>query len=249
MNPNNAHKEGDYLVSEDQLGKTYKHPSYGMLSFSRTNGGHATLFGSSIQHSDTIVMTLREGEVTRGLNDDWFHGDNEIVQVEMSYSQFVETIASMNVGTGVPCTIKYIQGKGRIPEPDFINKREQITGELNQSMEVQIAKAQAAYDEIKELLETKKSIGKTDRQTILNALHSMSFGMENNAKFIFKQFQEQMDKTITESKGEIEAFAQNKINSIAQQALVQHRDDIIKLENPVDIKHLEIDVESGDDND
>lgn len=58
-----------------------------------------------------------------------------------------------------------------------------------------------------------------------------------------------MDKTITESKGEIEAFAQNKINSIAQQALVQHRDDILKLENPVDIKHLEIDVESSDGND
>ena len=39
-----------------------------------------------------------------------------------------------------------------------------------------------------------------------------------------------------EAKGEIEAFCQNKINSIAQSALVENRDEILKLKNPVDIK-------------
>lgn len=34
---------------------------------SRTHGGHSNLFGSSIQHNDTIHMVLREGKVTRGL--------------------------------------------------------------------------------------------------------------------------------------------------------------------------------------
>lgn len=45
-----------------------------------------------------------------------------------------------------------------------------------------------------------------------------------------------MDKTTLEAKGEIESFYQNKINSIASAALVEHKDDILKLENPVDIK-------------
>ena len=45
-----------------------------------------------------------------------------------------------------------------------------------------------------------------------------------------------MDKTTLEAKGEIEAFMQNKINSVANAALVEHQDDILKLENPVDIK-------------
>lgn len=39
-----------------------------------------------------------------------------------------------------------------------------------------------------------------------------------------------------EAKGEIESFYQNKINSIAQTVLVEQREDILKLENPVDIK-------------
>ena len=68
----NARKEGDYIISEDALGTSYKHPSFGMLSFNRTHGGHSNLFGSSIQHNDTIHMVLREGVVTRGLNDDCY---------------------------------------------------------------------------------------------------------------------------------------------------------------------------------
>ena len=45
-----------------------------------------------------------------------------------------------------------------------------------------------------------------------------------------------MDKTVMEAKGEIESFCQNKINAIASAALVEHRDEILKLENPVDIE-------------
>ena len=39
-----------------------------------------------------------------------------------------------------------------------------------------------------------------------------------------------------EAKGEIESFCQNKINSIASGVLVEHREDILKLENPVNIE-------------
>lgn len=239
----NARKEGDYIISEDALGTSYKHPSFGMLSFNRTHGGHSNLFGSSIQHNDTIHMVLREGVVTRGLNDDWYVGEDEILEVEMSQSQFAELITSMNVGTGTPCTIKYLRGKGRINEADFINKRQQITNEFKECMNERMSDAKEFYDEVKELFATKKSIGKGDREMILRRLANVTQGMESSSKFIFDQFQNQIDKTITEAKGEIEAFAQNKINAIAQQALVEQKEDILKLENPVDVNHMELDEE------
>ena len=239
----NARKEGDYIISEDALGTSYKHPSFGMLSFNRTHGGHNNLFGSSIQHNDIIHMVLREGVVTRGLNDDWYVGEDEILEVEMSQSQFAELITSMNVGTGTPCTIKYLRGKGRINEADFINKRQQITNEFKECMNERMSDAKEFYDEVKELFTTKKSIGKGDREMILRRLANVTQGMESSSKFIFDQFQNQIDKTITEAKGEIEAFAQNKINAIAQQALVEQKEDILKLENPVDVNHMELDEE------
>lgn len=237
-NNNNTRQEGDYIISENALGTSYKHPSFGMLSFNRTHGGYSNLFGSSIQHNDTIHMVLREGQVTRGVNDDWYVGGNEIIEVEMSQSQFAEVITSMNTGTGTPCTIKYIQGKGRIAEADFINKRQQITNEFKESMDEHMTDAQAFYNEVKELFDTKKSIGKGDREIILKKLSSIVQGMESESKFIFNQFQEQIDKTITEAKGEIEAFAQNKLNTIAQQALVDQKEKFLALENPVDVDHI-----------
>lgn len=103
-------QEGDYTITEGIHGDTYHHPSFGMLSFSRAHGGHSNLFGSSIQHRDTIHMVLKEGTVSRDLNEDWYFGGPEIVEVEMSQSQFAELITSMNMGSGVPCTIKFIKG-------------------------------------------------------------------------------------------------------------------------------------------
>ena len=177
----NARKEGDYIISEDALGTSYKHPSFGMLSFNRTHGGHSNLFGSSIQHNDTIHMVLREGVVTRGLNDDWYVGEDEILEVEMSQSQFAELITSMNVGTGTPCTIKYLRGKGRINEADFINKRQQITNEFKESMNERMSDAKEFYDEVKELFTTKKSIGKGDREMLLRRLANVTQGMESSS--------------------------------------------------------------------
>ena len=49
---------------------------------------------------------------------------------------------------------------------------------------------------------------------------------------------EKMDKTTTEAKEEIEAFCQNKINSIAQAALVENRNKFVALENPVKLQKV-----------
>ena len=64
----------------------------------------------------------------------------------------------------------------------------------------------------------------------------LNYDIVSNVGFIADKFNEQMDKTVMEAKGEIESFCQNKINAIASAALVEHRDEILKLENPVDIE-------------
>lgn len=211
------------------------HPSYGMLQFSRTTGGKTSLFGSSIEHKDTIKMYLRHGDVTRDLNNDWFFGGDRVVEVEMSYSQFAECITSMNMGSGVPVTIRYIEGQGRIEDCPFINKKEQFENEFKAYLNKTNEKANSLIDEIGKLFEDKKSIGKKDREDILKKLNMLYSAINSNTEFIYNQFNEQMDKTTLEAKGEIEAFMQNKINSIANMTLVEKKDELKLLENPVEI--------------
>ena len=214
--------------------KAENHPSYGMLGFCRTRRSSTHLFGSSIQHKNTIVMTLKHGELNRQLNEDYYFGREVIAEVEMSFSQFAEAITAINVGDGVPCTIRFTEKDGAITESPFISKQEQFENEFNEHLDNVKQETADTIEEIKQIFE-KKSIGKGDREQILRKLEQLEMQIGSNTNFIYKQFNRQMEKTVMEAKGEIESFCQNKINSIAQAALVEQREDIMKLENPVDI--------------
>lgn len=225
----------DYEKINGHLGERTKHPSYGTLSFSRVSGGNKTLFGSSIKHRDTIALTLYHADIERELNTDWIHGNQRIVEVEMSYSQFAEAITSMNMGSGVPVTIRWTEKDGEIPECDFVNKRDQFVTEFSEHLDGVKSNVDNVIKNVKKIFDAKKSVGKGDRIEIIKMLEHLKMQVSSNAEFVYHQFNEQMDKTVMEAKGEIEAFYQNKINSIAQTALMEHQEELQKLENPVDI--------------
>ena len=228
--------ENEYKVEETAFGTKTSHPSYGTLIFNRAYGGKTSLFGSSIEHSNVITMELRHANIERGLNKDWIHGYAPIVKVEMSYSQFAEAITSFGQGTGVPVTIRYTEKDGQISECDFVSKREQFTGEFKEQTDKAMEKSQELINEVAEMFSSKKTLTKADKEGILRKLSMLSSDIGSNIGFIADQFNEQMDKTVMEAKGEIEAFCQNKINSIASAALVERREEFLKLENPVDIE-------------
>lgn len=228
--------ENEYKVEETKFGTKTSHPSYGTLLFNRAYGGKTPLFGSSIEHSNVITMELRHADITRGLNRDDIFGNKPIVKVEMSYSQFAEAITSFGQGTGIPVTIRYTEKDGRIPSYDFVSKREQFTGEFKEQTNKAMEKSKELINDVVELFSSKKTLTKADKENILKKLDMLNSDIGSNIGFIADQFNEQMDKTVMEAKGEIESFCQNKINAIASAALVEHRDEILKLENPVDIE-------------
>lgn len=228
--------ENEYKVEETKFGIKTTHPSYGMLLFNRAYGGKTALFGSSVEHSNVITMELRHADVTRGLNRDDIFGDKPIVKVEMSYSQFAEAITSFGQGTGIPVTVRYTEKDGRIPPCDFVSKREQFTGEFKEQTNKTMKESKELINEVAELFSTKKTLTKADKENILMKLNMLNSDIGSNIGFIADQFNEQMDKTVMEAKGEIESFCQNKVNSIANATLVQKRDEFLKLENPVDIE-------------
>lgn len=228
--------ENEYKVEETDFGTRTSHPSYGTLLFNRAYGGKTPLFGSSIEHSNVITMELRHADITRELNRDDIFGGKPIVKVEMSYSQFAEAITSFGQGTGIPVTIRYTEKDGKIPPCDFGSKREQFTDEFKGKTKSAMNESQQLIQDVTDLFSQKKALTKADKEAVISKLRKLSMDLGCNLDFIADQFNEQMDKTVMEAKGEIESFCQNKINAIASAALVEHRDEILKLENPVDIE-------------
>lgn len=119
-----------------------KHPAYGMVSFSRVthsggaHGANNRLFGSSIDdHHTSIMLEIKEASVRHDLSRDWFFPDNTLIKVELSQVQFAELLTTMNAGSGIPCTIRWLRDKGYLPllkasrlEVDKI--REEFEGEV-----------------------------------------------------------------------------------------------------------------------
>lgn len=226
----------DYKVEETLFGTKTSHPSYGTLAFRRRSGGITPLFGSSIEHKDTIGMVLYHANITRGLHSDHISTDGMVAEVEMSYSQFAEAITSMNMGNGVPVTIRWNEKDGKIPPCNFVSKRDQFVNEFKEKRKKATDESQQLIKDVAELFSQKKALTKADKDAILNKLHHLNMDIGCNMDFIADQFNEQMDKTVMEAKGEIEAFMQNKVNTIATAALVEHKDELLILENPVNAK-------------
>lgn len=198
--------------------KVTKHESFGMCGVSRFEGGSSTYFGSSIKHHGGIAITIRHAHLQRDLNRDWISPDDEIIEINMSYNQYADMISSPNTGSGVPCTIRHINRK-RIENPPYESKAEEHRQEFQATME-NIAKDGTLYmKEALDILKNKTTISKADRNTIIDAFKMFKQEIESNMPFAFTQFQEQMDKTVTEAKAEIEGFIETKIRSAGLESI------------------------------
>lgn len=200
--------------------KTEKHESFAMLGIARVHcSGGQNLFGSSIKHYDTIRLQIKPAEVDRHLNRDWYHATQiPYIEVEMSYSQFAEAITSLNQGDGVPVTLKYLNGK-QIAECPFTNKRLEFENEFEDKMKDISSKLKKLTERTEELLNEKKALTKSEKEEVIKSIKSLRQEIGSNIPFIQQSFNEQMDKTVLEAKGEVEGFVMNKIISTGLEGL------------------------------
>lgn len=176
-----------------------EHESYGLVTFSRAQSSGVDLFGSDIQHNNIFIMEVRQAGLKRDLSRDWTYGRELIFRGFLSPSQFVETMTHLNHGDGTPITIEYVTGdeKPHRDSPPVKNKREQFEAEVADHMDEAIQ----MLDRLKDTIKTQK--GKKEVDLIKQQLLS-------NLPFVEEQFSRQMDKTVTEAKAEVEAFAVNR---------------------------------------
>jgi len=176
------------------------------------------MFGSSIKHRNGIKIRLYQAEHERSLASDYYYGRDLLFEVHLSQNQFAEMITTPNVGDGVPCTIRYVLGKS-MAEPPFESKAQTFRDEFVQKAQKITEDGTLYMKEALDILRNKTALNKTDRQVILNAFAMLRQSINSDMPFLQRQFHEQMDKTITEAKNEIESFIEHKIRTIGIEAI------------------------------
>ncbi len=186
------------LVREDQFGKTFTHESFGIMSFCRfQSSNNESYYGSSIKERDGISLEISHSELHRSdLHYDTYGAAGQIIRIDLTPTQFAEVLTSANVGMGIPVTIKWFDGR-RMEDPPFISKLHQFTEEFEEST-AKIAK------ELDDLLTKAKD--KKYPKSFIHDLEMAIGSVKSHLPFIKEEFDEQMERTIHEAKGAVEAF-------------------------------------------
>jgi len=224
--------------------KYEKHESYGQASFSRISGGSGRLYGTSIQHSETITLSIKKSEIKRDLCRYWYFAHDEIIEVEMSQSQFAELITSMNMGSGVPCTIRRLNGK-KIELPPQENVKDRLVKEFQNDIDRNMEMSLELIKKAQEMLQQKKPMTKDQKKEFSGILYSIRQELEDNMNFVLKSFNEQMDNSVKEAKGEVEAFVENKIRGAGLEHLMNEAQVSLEDERPIQEIDFEEEIYGG----
>ena len=213
-----AYKDIDLEVTE----KVIKHPSFGKIGLSRRSAnGVSPLFGSNIQHQHTITLTIHSAELDRKLNNDWVHSTGQLIEIELSGSQYAEMISSFNMSDGIPCTIRSFNGE-HYPDPPYDSPVDIFQREFSAKMKNLGKECESIVEDAVKMLKEKPSIGKSDREFLMGAIKKLIQEVSANVPFVSQQFIESMEKTVSQAKNEIETFVTNKITSLGIEAMKEN---------------------------
>lgn len=73
---------------------TYTHPSYGMARFSRISGQFKEMFGSEVENTSAVTLTVGKAQVTQDFGDNWYYMYNTVCEVQFSPIQYAELISN-----------------------------------------------------------------------------------------------------------------------------------------------------------
>jgi hypothetical protein len=199
-------------------------PTWAMVGFSRQSGAQR-LFGSDITHHTCVSLRITPCEVYRDLNETRMYGGNSpMVEVVLSDMQFAELLTTMNVGSGVPCTVRVHPQHGYLKyDAPKDNERDKINRELTGQCE----KAMSSLDDVVAQINTLPLSAKA-KKALLSTVEVARRSITGHLPFIETQYKEAMDRLEREAKAAVDGFITHAIHSTGLDTLNQLRG----LENP-----------------
>ena len=202
------------------LGEAETHPSYGTVMFTRVQGGETSLFGSSLRsHQNTIRLSIQRAKRYHDLGKDWIMGStDQIVEVVLSPVQFAELLTTMNVGSGVPCTINRLHGESVPRNEEHHVEIDRAQSDFADSLKETMDRLEAHELVIGEIL-AKKTVNKGDRQMIAGMISTFRLAITSNWPFYLDQFNTATEKVVTAAKSEVDAFVTGVVQRTGLTAL------------------------------
>lgn len=209
-------------INDDEI---LKHPSYGMVQFSRVTGGNCRLFGSALEgHNHRIELRIHEAEmrIDHERHMERPYARAQIIEVALSAAQFAELLTTMNAGSGVPCTITRRMGVGAIEEPPAVAvESANVRPDFAAKMAALRPNLRKRAEKIMALLPA--SLNKKTRREIEIGVERLAAQVSESATFALDQFQEAAERVTSSVKAEIDAVVTHVVQATGIDALREMR--------------------------
>lgn len=181
-------------------GTVSTHPAFAQIAVHRVTG-RTNLYDSDFGHNAFVTISIRRSELRRSLNQDWHMADKELVEVAMSESQWATFVSSINMGSGVPCTLQALDGKQvpGLPAP------ERRVDQFSEEMRTRMKDAFAALEEAQEALDAVRA-PKAQRERVADAIDKARRQMGSNFPYMARQFAAHMADTVERAKQEVHGY-------------------------------------------
>lgn len=199
-----------------------QHPSYGLVQFNRQDhGGARRLFGSALPgHGRTVGLKIYTDvqRISHKGTERYYPAKGlPAIEVELSAAQFAELITTMNVGFGVPCTVRHVNGKQPADPPEVKHQTEHIRDDFEAVFTEAVARLKTERDDLLAAVDgrvTKKVV-----EAIKHSFYMAIMAVERNAPFYMEQFEEATEKITDGAKAEVDAFMTSAIQKAGMRAL------------------------------
>jgi hypothetical protein len=185
------------------------HDSFGLIHFSRWTSSHAqNFFGSDIKHDRGIRITISSALLERSLGADHHYEDKLMLAADMTENAFAEMITTLNIGTGVPITLKtFADGDLVIPAPPpDVPKGELVLREARDSAKEGTAELRKVIASLRDLLEG-GNLRKAGIRQLIRELEAAVSKFDDHVPFMLEQFTRTVEKMVTDAKATVRAAA------------------------------------------
>ena len=184
-------------------GTEFTHPSFAQIGAYRISGGRV-LYGSDFQHNSFVRIRVKSSVLKRDLSHDWHHGNDTMIELDVSEAQWASFLSGMNIGDGTPCTLNFVQGVGPMPDLPLPSRTDQFQAEAD-------AKLLDAIAKIREVMEKVPAARQRELALVIQDI-------EKNLPFVAKSFGEHMERSVEKARVEIHGY----MNGALRQAGLEH---------------------------
>jgi hypothetical protein len=143
----------------------------------------------------------------------------DIIEVDLSAAQFAELLTTMNVGLGVPGTLRRLNNQ-RVPEPpDLPNESEAIQESFGEDLKEFSKKVSEDSLPRARAILGKKYLSQGDKDELLKILQGVSDRLRSHVPFILQLFGESVTKRVSAAKTEVDSLFTTLLQRVGMRAL------------------------------